>query len=223
VKINIVINYVLKNKLKCSKFAAIALIIIIGSCVYVSGYLVKGDEIVVSEASAAETTETVTTAVEEKEIIIVVDVAGAVNNPGIVYLSDGSRVNDAVEKAGGLIPTADTLNVNLAAKLTDGDKVYIPQEGEEKKASGAVPAGIITSSVSNSSSGAASDSGGGLVNINTASSDQLQTLSGVGPATAQKIIDHRESSGGFKTIEDIMKVSGIGVKTFEKLRDKITV
>ena len=87
-------------------------------------------------------------------------------------------------------------------------------------------AGIVTNAVSNSSGGVLTDStggGDGTVNINTANSEQLQTLSGVGPVTAQKIIDHRESSGGFKKIEDIMKVSGIGTKTFEKLKDKINI
>ena len=228
--INFIRSYARKNKGKCLKTAAVALVVILALGTYLIKNLTGSEDVFILEANADEITveiqEAVTT--EEKEVIIVVDIEGAVNDPGIVYLPEGSRVNDAVEKAGGLTDKADTLGVNLAAKLTDGDKVYIPRENEEKKVSSTEPAGIITnnatSSISNSSStDSAGGTGGGLVNINTANSEQLQTLSGVGPVTAQKIIDYRTSSGGFKKVEDIMKVSGIGTKTYEKLRDKITV
>lgn len=218
---------ILADKTKSFKIAAVVLIIIIALIIYLNNNLAARDDIFISDAEgiAISAEDTVAVAVTEKEIFIVVDIEGAVNKPGVVILPDGSRVNDAVEKAGGLAGDADTMNVNLAAKLSDGDKVYIPNEGNEngkEQKTGAQPAGIITSSVSNGAS-TTPDADGALININTANSQQLQALNGVGPATAQKIIEYRESSGGYKKIEDIMKVSGIGAKTFEKLKDRITV
>ena len=208
-----IITFLRENREKCVKIACIALILIVALSVYLINNLTGGHEIVVTASADEETTERPVVAIPE-EVFIIVDIQGAVNDPGVKILSEGSRVNDAVEKAGGLTEKADTMEVNLAAKLSDGDKVYIPKESE------AVKAGIVTE---NASAIPTSDSSGGLININTANSDQLQTLSGVGPVTAQKIIDYREKSGGFKKVEDLMKVSGIGTKTFEKLKDKITV
>ena len=122
----------------------------------------------------------------------------------------------------------------------DGDKVYIPRQGEQNNSvNRSEPAGIITNFISNGSSisnaagnsasasantaNATGNAADGMVNINTATSVQLQTLSGVGPVTAQKIIEYRESVGGFAKIEDIMRVSGIGTKTFEGFKDKIII
>ena len=211
---------ILSNKEKSIKIAAVSLVIIIALIVYLSNGLTKSENIVVLTPDIAESfdEEPVIAVTAVKEMYIVVDVAGAVNYPGVFSLPDGSRVNDAVEKAGGLADGADTMGVNLAARLSDGDKVYIPRSGEDTK-----PAGVITSSVSGTTQTSAGDTGGALVNINTANSEQLQALSGVGPVIAQKIIDYRESSGGFKKVEDIMKVSGIGTKTFQKFKDKISV
>jgi competence protein ComEA len=223
-------RYILENKKKSLKIAGLAAVLTIALVTYLSGNLTKDEGITVVEALGNEipVEEPESVRQEEKETIIVVDIQGAVKNSGIVYLPDGSRVNDAVNEAGGLNGDADTMNVNLAAKLTDGDKVYIPRKDEQKSETGnnAKPAGIVTDTVSNGASitsSAPANSESSLININTATSEQLQALSGVGPATAQKIIDYRESAGGFKKIEDIMKVSGIGTKTFEKFKDKIIV
>lgn len=146
---------------------------------------------------------------------IFVDIGGAVKTPMLAELPDGSRVEDAIQAAGGLKQEADMSSINRAEFLLDGQKVYIPsllmdEEGNviENVAGGASSTGVSSS---------------GKVNINTADSEQLQTLSGVGPATAQKIIDYRQSNGNFTTIEDIKNVSGIGDKTFEKLKDSITI
>lgn len=155
---------------------------------------------------------------------IFVDIGGAVKTPMLAELPDGSRVDDAIEAAGGLRKEADMTNVNRAEFLVDGQKVFIPSYALDED--GNV---IESSAAGDSASGSGTSSGAGAVdfsgkvNINTADSTQLQTLNGVGPATAQKIIDYRDSSGRFTTIEDLKNVSGIGDKTFEKLKDNICV
>ena len=144
---------------------------------------------------------------------IVVDVEGAVVSPGVVTLTEGSRVYEAVEAAGGMAESADHGKVNLAEKVSDGMAVYIPFQGEEQ--SGLAPG---------SSSGQTSSSGsGGLININTADKSALMQLPGIGEVYAQSIIDYRQSVGTFQKIEDIKNVSGIGDGRFEKIKDKITI
>lgn len=155
---------------------------------------------------------------------IFVDIGGAVKTPMLAELPDGSRVDDAIEAAGGLRKEADMTNVNRAEFLVDGQKVFIPSYAldEDGNIIESNAAGESVSSDGTSSATGAIDSSG-KVNINTADSTQLQTLNGVGPATAQKIIDYRDSSGRFTAIEDLKNVSGIGDKTFEKLKDYICV
>lgn len=148
---------------------------------------------------------------EKSAAQVYVDVGGAVNQPGLIVLQEGARVNDAVREAGGFAEGADTSGINLAALLTDGEKLYVPTEGE---------AAPVSSSAGVQGGGAASN---GLVNINTASADELDELPGVGPSTAQAIIDDREQNGEFTSVEDIMRVSGIGEKKFEKLESSICV
>ncbi|MDR2610227.1 MAG: helix-hairpin-helix domain-containing protein [Clostridiales Family XIII bacterium] len=148
------------------------------------------------------------------ETSIYVDVAGAVKHPGVVTMSAGSRVFQAIEAAGGETDDADTRAINLAAVLNDGEHIYVPTKNEA--ASGNYPQGEIQGSAGGSGDNA-------KININTADSTALQQLNGVGPATAQKIIDYRNANGKFKTIEALKNVSGIGDKTFEKLKDAICV
>ena len=143
---------------------------------------------------------------------LVVDVDGAVLNPGVYELAADARVNDAIQAAGGLTSEADAAAINRAALLTDGQKVYVPHVGEEVETT----AGAATPA---SPGGASSDAG--PVNINTASVDDLDTLPGVGPSTAQAIVDDRTQNGAFASIEDIMRVSGIGEKKYEKLKGLI--
>ena len=144
---------------------------------------------------------------EEKEelIAIYVDVDGAVNNPGVYKLVTGDRVIDAIEKAGGLKDTAMTKNLNKARKLVDGEKIYILEEGEN----------IDFSPLYN-------EENEGKININTDSKDILMTLSGIGEVYAQRIIDYRNNKK-FSSIEEIKQVQGIGDKTFEKIKDEITI
>lgn len=148
-----------------------------------------------------------------------VHVDGAVASPGVVELTGNDlRVYDAVQAAGGLLDDADTSAVNLAEPLADGAKIHIPREGEDLQAS-ATPVGGQAQTSGATGSGNATV----LVNINTATSEELQTLTGVGEATAKAIIDERERNGPFASIEDLMRVSGIGEKKFEKLREDICV
>ena len=140
---------------------------------------------------------------------VVVHVAGAVVSPGVQRLPAGSRVIDAVDAAGGLRPDADAGRVNLAAELTDGSQVYVPAVGE------AVPSGTTSAG-----GGAPGD---GLVDLNTADAAALETLPGVGPATAAAIIDHRERNGPFASVEGLLEVRGIGEAKLAQLRDLVRV
>ncbi|BAF59035.1 hypothetical membrane protein [Pelotomaculum thermopropionicum SI] len=158
---------------------------------------------------------------ENKAKDVVVHVAGAVAKPGVYQLPQGSRVIDAINKAG---PTeeADLDALQLAAPVSDGKTVYVPQKSQATQTgppaaankAGTAPAAATAKQNTPSSQ---------LVNINTADQGQLDTLPGIGPALAQRIIQYRESNGPFKTIEELKNVSGIGDKNFENLKDKITV
>lgn len=146
--------------------------------------------------------------VVEKDLITV-DVKGAVKAPGIYDLPVGSRINDAVQKAGGLTDNADSKSINLAQKISDETLVYVPTR--EEATSQETP-----SSASNSK-------GNKKVNLNKASLEELKQVKGLGAKRAQDIIDHRESNGKFKSVDELKKVSGIGAKTIEKLKEYVTV
>jgi competence protein ComEA len=150
---------------------------------------------------------------------IAVDVAGAVARPGLYEFPEGSRVQNAIDAAGGLLAGADTSSINLAARLEDGQQLVIPfKEG----ASAPSEEPLFSSSSPEFATdvpGASSE----LININTATADELDALPGIGPTLAQRIVDYREAHGPFLAIEDIMKVSGIGSATFDNIKDLITV
>ena len=150
---------------------------------------------------------------------VYVDIGGAVKNPMLAQLPAGSRIEDAIQQAGGLEANADISQINRAELLTDGQKVYIPKKGEVVGGDGMTSAGAAGTG----GFGDASASATGKININTADITQLQSITGVGPVTAQKIIDYRTQSGRFSRIEDIKNVSGIGDKTYENMKDQITV
>ena len=151
---------------------------------------------------------------------IVVDVAGAVVNPSVVTLAQGARVNDAIAAAGGLLPEADASKINRAAPLADGAQVFVPLQGEEATSGADAAAAGATGTTDSETSGGAAPS---PVNINSAGLDELDALPGIGPSTAQSIIDDRTQNGPFASVEDIMRVSGIGEKKFEKLSSLICV
>lgn len=148
---------------------------------------------------------------------VYVDVDGAVVRPGVYRLKDGARVSQAIDAAGGLTAEADVTGLNRASKVADGQKVYVPKVGEQQAA--AAVGGAESSAATTPGAGSLS----GLVNINTASAAELQTLSGIGPSMAQSIIDERTQNGAFASVDDRMRVSGIGEKKLAKIKDCICV
>ncbi|HJP65444.1 MAG TPA: ComEA family DNA-binding protein [Actinomycetota bacterium] len=145
--------------------------------------------------------------------VLLVHVAGWVRNPGVYELHQGDRVIDALEAAGGAKPGADLTTINLAALLTDAEQVVVAKEG----------AGGPGPPASGTSAGGSAGGPGDLVNINTATLDQLETLPGIGEVLAQRIIDYREEHGPYGSVEDLLNVSGIGDKTLADLEPHITV
>lgn len=157
-------------------------------------------------SSPGATASSTTTAGE-----LYVHVLGAVAAPGVYRLPGGSRAFDAVASAGGLLPDADTTAVNLARFVNDGEQLYVPVVGE-------APAGGAVNGA-----GAASPSGGQLVNVNSASASELTALPRIGEALAERIVAWREANGPFATLDDLSAVEGIGTKTLEGLRAAATV
>ncbi len=153
----------------------------------------------------------------EKEIMVYV--TGAVKTPGVYTMQEGQRLKDAIDKAGGFLSDADLLSVNLAKRLSDEDAFYIPKVGEAE----AGDTKQISGSSGNELFSRSPFGDDGKVNINTADINELDSLPGIGPATAQKIIDYRTEHGQFKSIDEIKNVSGIGEKKFENMKDKIKV
>jgi competence protein ComEA len=143
-----------------------------------------------------------------------VHVAGAVRHPGVYRLTDGARVKDAVRRAGGPRRGADVNAINLAAKVADGQQVVVPRRAAAGAFAGSAPV-----------PGPDAAAGGGPpaapISLNSATAAQLDTLDGVGPATAQKILDWRREHGGFRTVDDLGEVPGIGPKRLAALRDKV--
>ncbi len=200
-------RFLREHKEVLKKAGIIVLVIVLG--LVVSMIKNGGQE----EANAQAEEATVST--EETAAMIYVDVGGEVKDPSVVELPDGSRVTDAITAAGGLTEQADLTDINRAAFVSDGEKIYIPSQVSELEDDGL--------SVGEGGGGGTAKSSDGRININTADSTQLQELTGVGPATAEKIIDYRKQNGRFQSIEDIKNVSGIGDKTYEKLKDHIKV
>ncbi|NQN53811.1 ComEA family DNA-binding protein [Streptococcus suis] len=164
-------------------------------------------------SSSSELVEETSTEASKELSQLVVDVKGAVAKPGLYTLEEGSRVNDAVDAAGGLTSQADPKSINLAQKLSDEAVVYVASKDEN------------VSVVSNTTASSAMSQEGNesKVNLNTATEADLQTISGIGAKRATDIIAYREANGGFKSVDDLNNVSGIGDKTMESIRPYVTV
>lgn len=146
---------------------------------------------------------------------IFVHIDGWIQNPGVYEIKENDRVNTIIEKAGGLKEGASIKSINLAARLSDGDKIYIPNREEEKQ--------IETTEVKGNNTGTVKITKNSKININKASISELKQITGIGESTANKIIDYRENVGKFKKIEDIKEVKGIGDSKYESIKDKITI
>ena len=167
--------------------------------------------------------------VTETEPDITVYVAGAVNRPGVVSLRRDTRVVDAVNECGGTLPTADLERINMAELLKDGQKIVVPAKATDvsdttpsKPSAVQAPTANVMPTETKNAKDYSFVNNGEKVNINTADERLLDTLPGVGAATAKKIIEYREAHGAFSRIEDIKKVRGIGEGKFQKMKDMIT-
>ena len=188
----------LRRRLLLAAVGALAAILLLGRLVLSAGTTTQAEPLPPPPAVVAGVTGLPSSRV-------VVDVVGAVRRPGLYRLRQGSRIADAVARAGGATDKADLAQVNLAAPLADGEQVVVPRRG----APGAVGGG--------SSTGAPA----GPVQLSTATLEQLDTLPGVGPATAQKILDYREKHGAFSSVDELDAVPGIGPKRLEQLRELV--
>lgn len=144
-----------------------------------------------------------------------IHVVGAVRAPGVYRLSDEARVQDAIARAGGATPRADLQAINLAAKVADGQQVVVPRRG--------AAAGVAGAGAGAAPGGASASAPSGPISLNSATAEQLDTLDGVGPATAQKILEYRTTHGGFASVDDLAQIPGIGPKKLEALRKQVTV
>jgi competence protein ComEA len=169
------------------------------------------------DAGAVETSVSASESRPSAPSTVTVHVVGAVGRPGVYCLPTGARVADAVQAAGGLLGNAEPTGVNLARPVSDGEQIVVPVQGQVPAAGAG---GVAPGSAAGASGGAVS---GGPIDLNTATVEQLDTLPGVGPATAAKIIADRTENGPFRTAEDLMRVTGIGAKRYESLKDLVTV
>jgi len=170
--------------------------------------------------SSRETSQpkTVASASKSESDKIFVDIKGAVRKEGVYELTSGSRVTDVVKLAGGFTDDADKKSVNLAEKVADEAVIYVARVGEE-----VTPASTPSQAKNTATSGAQQDADSAQINLNTATLEELQTISGIGAKRAQDIIDYRDNNGGFSSVDDLKNVSGIGEKTLEKLKAEVTV
>ena len=193
-------------------------------------FLGEPDLVVEPETARPPTASPPTPSTPTPKPEIAIHVTGAVRSPGVYYLSTDARVHEAIEKAGGKTDRADLHSLNLAAKVRDGEQIYVPEIREVPDAGQATPVSSAAKDFTSPSSAASpqppvkrsASSDGSRININTATSQELQTIRGIGPTMARRIIEYRQTSGGFSTVDDLTNVKGIGEKTLEKIRDSVT-
>ena len=162
----------------------------------------------VATAPSGGTASAPASASPSPEVVVLVDVAGWVRRPGVYEFTEGARVIDAIDAAGGARSGAVLEALNLAAPLTDGTQILVPREGQE----GVAPAPVTGGAVA-----------GGLVNVNSAIATELEELPGIGEVIAQRIIDYRTENGPFATVDELVDVSGIGDAILESIRELVTV
>ncbi|PMD06518.1 helix-hairpin-helix domain-containing protein [Brevibacterium paucivorans] len=200
--------------------AAVVVVAVVGLIIFTA--LKQSSEPAGEAAGAAEPGPPVATGGGSPETSptsdVTVHVAGEVKKPGVLTLPAGSRITDAVQAAGGLTQDADPSALNLAQPLNDGEQIKVPKVGEPEE-SGEAP-GTTSGASGKTSSGS---TGGGKINVNTASEKELQELPGVGPATSAAMVKHREENGRFESVEQLEDVPGIGPAILERLTPLVTV
>lgn len=207
-----------KGKPKVQYIIGIAIVVLaIIAFILWNLFLSSPGEFRVGENDSSKQTNEQTNANEQEEASIYVHVSGCVNKPGLYELSSKARVAEAIEKAGGASEEANLDALNLAEKLQDGQHIIV----ESKNAS--VAANSSTDQNSNSESQGTEGSKSGKVNINTADESLLQSVSGIGPSKASKIVAYREKNGKFKSVDDLVNVSGIGEKTLASIKDQLCI
>ncbi|WP_091544324.1 helix-hairpin-helix domain-containing protein [Alkaliphilus peptidifermentans] len=201
----------MRNNSKQKQLIIIIVSIVLLMITYLNYSKNKQNRYVVSpQNQIKESNENIIEKKPDNQINILVHVEGAVNSPGVYEFTGEARIIDAIKAAGGVTDAADTSKVNMAMKIKDEDFIYIPEKGEEFQSSHQ----NLDLHQSNTPQ---------KVNINSASINELATLSGIGDALAQRIIEHRNENGPFTSIEDIKKVSGIGEKKYEAIKEYIMV
>nr|WP_263432207.1 helix-hairpin-helix domain-containing protein [Leuconostoc gasicomitatum] len=203
---------VIKDKLAVYKiWLLLGGIILIGCIIMI--VIKQPKEVAVPTAYSMSSTSSSAAATSiSSKTAVMIDVKGAVKNPGVYDIVNSPRAQTAIAKAGGLTHEADTIKLNLAQKLSDGQMLYVPVIGE-----------VASNKVTVDQQGAESGQEMTKINLNTATAEELQTLEGVGEKKAEQIIAYREAHDGFKKLDEIKEVSGIGAKRFETMQDKITI
>lgn len=196
---------------------AALLLVIISGTLYIRQEKITeislGEAVALKAAATSSSTE-VKTEIEPEEISVYI--CGNVKSPGVIKVQEGTRLDKAIEMVGGAGEKADLNAVNLAYRLIDEDMIYIPEKGEKPQEAGKTTPGVST--IKN-----VTENRSGKVNINTAGESELDTIQGVGPATAKAIIQYRNQIGAFNSIEDIKNVKGIGDAKYSSMKDSITV
>lgn len=213
----------IENNNKIIKILAVIAIIITALLFY--SMKDKNDTIKISEAEIGNENETSQSKSEinrkkEDHKFIYVDIGGCVKKPGVYKMESGNRIFEAIEKAGGLSEKADVSILNQAIEIKDGEKIYIPKLGETDRGNKSHYNNGFNNPGNTGDINVGKD---GYININLANSEELQKIKGIGPSTAEKIIEYRESNGNFRRIEDLKKIKGIGDKTFNKIKKYVTI
>lgn len=186
-------------------------------------YIGNDSNLIISNGIEKEAKENDTKDIEEKNKIVVY-IAGAIKNEGVYELEENSRITDIIEKAGGLTDDANINNINLAYILQDGVKVYIPKDNDKNEIKDETNIYVSKENgESNIDNGTSVEKKNSKININTATQTELETLPGIGPSTATKIINYRKENGKFNSIEELKKVSGIGDSKYNKIKEMIRI
>lgn len=195
--------------------------------VFIGYYIIQKQENYSYNEIEIETTEnSIEGSVNEEKIEntnIIVHITGEIINDGIIEIEEGSRIADVIEEAGGITEEADLSKVNLAYQVSDGQKIYIPNINEKENEIQNSIEEYITNEAGDNIIIEGKEISSEKVNINTATQTELETLNGIGPSTALKIINYRNENGKFETIEDLKNVPGIGEQKFENIKEGICV